>query len=97
MIIATRYFCPYSGVPGGGVYHTAGDGKPRRARCAGCGAALHTARGSYGAFHWVASGQYPAADAVREFRSAAAADKFVKASGSTTLVVRWIAATAIYA
>lgn len=84
--LSTRHYCAIRGMA---TMCTKGTGKPKRARCAGCGGALVTVTGLYGVFAWRGDGRYPESDAVKTFTRESAAEAFTTTDES--YVVRWIA------
>lgn len=88
MTNTTRHRCPH----GKGHPHTAGDGAPKRKKCAYCGGVVITEAGTYGVFAWRGDGRYRPVDAVKTFTTRRAADKFADANPTSGLVSRWIGA-----
>jgi hypothetical protein len=85
MTNATRHRCTH----GNGHPHTAGDGAPRRKKCAYCGGHLITETGIYGVFEWTGDSLYRLEGARRTFTTRRAADTYANANGDN-LVSRWI-------
>ena len=72
--LATRYVCCNAGNADAGAYHTRGNGKPSRKRCAGCGGAFYVYTGLWGVFTWTGDGRYPEAAALKTFTRYALAE-----------------------
>lgn len=78
--------------------HTAGAGRPRRRRCAGCGSQIMVQDGWWGVFTHSASpgagpsgARYESADARSLHSRERDAQRLVDADTTGTLVVRWVA------
>lgn len=86
--LATRYVCSNDGNEAAGAFHTRGNGKPSRKRCAGCGGAFYVYTGLWGVFTWTGDGRYPEAAALATFTREQPAQAMAEAGKET--VVRWI-------
>jgi len=94
--LATRHECALRLDVNAGSRHTAGPGKPRRQKCAGCGGQLLTRTGLYAVFvHSSASGdrRYLLESATSTHVRERDADAVIQADTTGTLVVRWVDVT----